>query len=763
MQLNKLFLKVTVCLFLAVLLFQSCADEEAPGVSPPAASSVKIKFSAFPASSAGDSLAERDDRLTSVKAWLFENGILSEVWEQIPFSGEGYELKLDKVSGRLYAVAAEDGLAMDMRDAVVGTLTEQEWLKATVKMKGDELKHFATGSLDLSAGESRVSSSTLVLKRGIARFDLQIEPDQSIEVESLTLKNALQDAYCFPQESVTVPEDAVYGDHVVRFSSPLTSDSLGVVHVYEQANPELKVCIDAKVSGSPVRLEEKMPEVIRRNSVYVVKVKNEEQGLQLSIEEWNKEHIDLDVSVSSRLKIASASVLPEGVEVADEGSTLKLPHAATDFVFGVDCGNELELVSAEGSALVQVEAVPQTGANLYRVRKPLYVPNHPQEEVVLQFRRKGLTNAYPEDCIRLSASPNPVTVSGLLAFDPETYACDFGRYIDNELGVLSLPDGKQLSVEFDRGEDPWIKIDGRDSSGACRVIAGWKPNDKTADGRVQAARLVISDKEDASRREEYVVKRRNYGLPVTWFHGVWWCKYNARGNSKSFDDQILSSSDPAEMAGKTVYDYLASCPAEDFLDLWKWEYMGDSGMGMEVVDDGGKLVLAGYNNGEKVHLNKLPANALSPEGYELPSFEEFNRVFDATDYIWMMWNGSHKLKVPWEGHEIVNRERFWRNGLQLGTVPMQNIIICRMSSPDFPEHEGITWYGASAQWNSDGIRHADHYNNILFAMSSATGQGWYIAGGLDNLYLNKNGAGANNSRVLRFKKSPVEYIYGNGE
>ena len=105
MQLNKLFLKVTVCLFLAVLLFQSCADEEAPGVSPPAASSVKIKFSAFPASSAGDSLAERDDRLTSVKAWLFENGILSEVWEQIPFSGEGYELKLDKVSGQEFVIA----------------------------------------------------------------------------------------------------------------------------------------------------------------------------------------------------------------------------------------------------------------------------------------------------------------------------------------------------------------------------------------------------------------------------------------------------------------------------------------------------------------------------------------------------------------------------------------------------------------------------------------------------------------------------------
>lgn len=28
------------------------------------------------------------------------------------------------------------------------------------------------------------------------------------------------------------------------------------------------------------------------------------------------------------------------------------------------------------------------------------------------------------------------------------------------------------------------------------------------------------------------------------------------------------------------------------------------------------------------------------------------------------------------------------------------------------------------------------------------------------LYLTKNGAGVNDTRILRFKKSPVEYIYG---
>ena len=33
------------------------------------------------------------------------------------------------------------------------------------------------------------------------------------------------------------------------------------------------------------------------------------------------------------------------------------------------------------------------------------------------------------------------------------------------------------------------------------------------------------------------------------------------------------------------------------------------------------------------------------------------------------------------------------------------------------------------------------------------------AGGMENLYLHKNGAGNNDTRILRFKKSDVEYIY----
>ena len=346
-----------------------------------------------------------------------------------------------------------------------------------------------------------------------------------------------------------------------------------------------------------------------------------------------------------------------------------------------------------------------------------------------------------------------------MTFNATTYAFDFGRYIDNELGRFTVPADKRVTVEFAADEDPWIRISPLDGNASvCRVVAGWKPNDPTANGRRQSATLVVSNT-DGSDREEYTVTRRNYGLPVTWFHGVWWCKYNARGNSRNFEDQILSSADPAAEAGQTVLDYLRDCSPEAFYDLWGWAYQGDSGIGMRVVDNNGTLVMDGFTTSVSAHINKLAPDALSPDGYELPSMEEFNRMFDATDYVWIMWSGSHALRNPWEGHSTVKREQRRRNDIRVGSVQTTDLLYTAMWSPDFPEYEAVTWYGPGAQWDAAGIKHAGHYNNMLFAVWSPEGSGWYMAGNMSALYLQKNGARNKDPRIPRFKKSPVEYIY----
>lgn len=452
----------------------------------------------------------------------------------------------------------------------------------------------------------------------------------------------------------------------------------------------------------------------------------------------------------------AGSSLPAGAVVSDDGRNVVLSHLPADFVLAVSGDEELELQQPDNHLL---SAEPVAGEiNRFRIRKGLYAPNVPAETAVLEFRRKGLSNVYPEDAITLELSANPVVVRGEMNFDTDGNVYDFGRYVDNELGVFVIPEGKGLSVEFSSGEDPWVKLV-QSESGAWRVLGGWRPNDPGADGRSQSATIVVSNS-DGTDREEYTVVRRNYGLPVTWMHGVWWCKYNAMGNSMDFDDQILVPEDPAAVAGQTLFEYLTSCSSEEYAALWGWAYQGDSGQGMRVVESDGMAVMDGFSMNVPAHINKLPAGALAPDGYELPSMEEFNRIFDATDYIWMMWNGTHTLKTPWEGSDKVQREQRRKNGIAVGSLTLDDLIYIRMWSPSSPEHEPIVWYGPGAQWNTtDGIRHANHYNNILFGVYSPEGSGWYMAGGMSNLYMHKNGAGTRDTRILRFKKSDVEYIY----
>lgn len=702
-----------------------------------------------------------EETVGQLDAYLFEGGVLTTVHDNLPLTENGYDLALERPGGKLYIVA----------DAPIERpakgFPESEWLKTTVSMDPDSRQPFLSGVLDLDALPAGSTLVPLTLTRGVARFDLQLKVAGEAVVRNLTIKNAARQAYLFAQAEAlpAAPDDLC--EVTAAFDEPLVEDTQGALYLYEQNNPALLVCIDARIDGKEVSLEASLPREIRRNTVYTITLRKGiiDTDVRLTVEEWNDGgssglYPDLDTLPTVDLQL---SELPDGITVDDERRTIVLPYLRTELLLAVDCNNQLEVLPVEGYPLA-IEPVEGTrgieGKNLFRISKSLFTPNMSAVEVPLLFRRVGFENVYPEDRILLRLSANPTSLTGLLQFDPETYACDFGRYIENELGRFTLPEGKEVVAEFDEGEDPWIQIapDQTDPQ-VVRVLAGWRPNDPTANGRIQHARLVIRDIADGGQREEYSVARRNYGLPVTWLHGVWWCKYNARGNSQSFDDQVLSSNDPAAAAGKTLFEYLSSCTPEEYYALWGWAYQGDSGEGMQVIDNNGTLVMDGFRSDITAHINRLPADALAPDGYELPSMEEFNRIFDATDYIWMMWNGTHTIKTPWEGHSQIRRVQQRRNDLTVGSVQATDLISVAMSSPDFPQYEALTWYGPGAQWNNDGIKHSNHYNNILFAVHSPEGSGWFINGGMGNLYMTKNGAGNKDTRILRFKKSPVEYIY----
>lgn len=731
--------KFLSCTLLLPLLLGSCHDasEHLPANGE---SMVKAELSDY---NNGGGPASSETTVKGLAGYHFENGVLTHIYDSFLPSGNGCNLAVNNLNGTLYAVAwADEPIVYERPD--IGT-AESDWLRTPV----EGMNLFFSGSMKLA--DAAAGAASIVLRRGLARFDLLTEVAGEVHISKASIQNAWLTGWMFPQEEWAPASDAATGEVELN----------GHAYLHEQTNPNLKVAVDAIIDGREYHLEAALPSEVRRNTRYSVTLRKDahSQEVSLSVIAWaDGGTSDARPDRNEALRIdTKRSNLPSGAILSSDGRTITLPHAAADFTIGIAGDEQIELVSADGY-LLDVAPLPAGSTaemNLFRIRKSLYAPGVEGTDAVMQFRRKSLSNVYPDDRIVLRLLPNPTIVTGPMNFDTDHYEHDFGCYVDNELGVFTLPEGSDIAVEYAAGEDAWLKLEPAEGR-SWRVLGGWRPNDPTANGREQKAVIVVTQGET---REEYTVSRRNYGLPVVWLQGIWWCKYNAMGRSTHFDDQILSADDPAAAAGVSVYDYLQTCTPDEYRRLWQWAYQGSSGEGMKVAEENSVLVMEGFSMNVADHINRLPADALAPDGYELPSMDDFNKVFDATDYVWLMWNGTHTLKNAWEGHSLIQREQRRKNGLTVGGQTLDDLIYIAMWSPDYPEQEPVVWYGPGAQWNADGIKHAGHYNNILFGVHSPAGEGWYMAGAMNAFYLHKNGAGNRDTRILRFKKSDVEYIY----
>lgn len=704
-----------------------------------------------------------EEKINDIKACLFENGTLTQIYTDFGKEENRYTLNINKNKGNLY-ILANTGEVIDLQGMADSGITEEEWLNTSIQTEQGKALEFLSTKINLDNEIQETYTVNTSLKRGVARFDLLLRTESPIAVQRVTLKNIAQQGYLFAKEEIASPDGTKTQDLTVDFSEPAQTDVQGIAYVYEQASTELKVEISMMVNGMPITKEASLPSVLKRNAVYTLTLRKDmlTANIQLDVQEWEAGG-DYNLAPSNETVTVdlNESTLPKNVVVNAERNKISFPYTASEITLAVDCDDELMFVPTENMPYT-VESLGGTsaetfGKNIFRIRKDRWRIGVAGMTVKMQFQRKGMTETYPDDYLTIVLPENPTKIEGLLSFI-DSYTHDFGKYIDNELGVLTIPDSKAISVEFENGEDAWIKLSPReDNPNAYRVLGGWKPNDPTANGREQRATIVISNKTDGSDIEKYTIVRKNWGLPVVYQQGLWWCKYNAMGDSKNFSDQILSSNDPAKKAGKSLLDYLRDCTAEEFYNLWKWEYQGKSSAGMQVIDDNGVAKLEGYSS-SNVHINKIDSKELAPPGYEIPTMEEYERIFLASDYIWLMWNGSHK--TAWNGGSIIQRQQRRRNDIIIGSVALTDLIYIAMYNNAHPENEAIVWYGPGAQWDNNGIKHNGHYNNMLFAVHSPeNGQGWFFNGGMSNLYLTKNGAGSNDSRILRFKKSPVEYIY----
>lgn len=479
--------------------------------------------------------------------------------------------------------------------------------------------------------------------------------------------------------------------------------------------------------------------------------------MNLQIQDWTDGgSVTTQPNLSNKITIDTTTEFPEGAEINQAQDILTMNHLPIEFTLAVACDNELEFVSDPNLPLT-VEPLAETtwnGYNRFKITKTLIPPRFSEEKAVLRFRRKGLTEVYKEDTITLVSRENPVIISGKVFFDRKTYTCDFGRYIDGELSILELPEGKKATLTMEQDEDIWATLDTPASEPTKRrILGGWRPNDPKADGREQRMTLTISDT-DGSNPEQYTIKRRNWGLPVVNIEGTWWSKYNLRGNGINFTDQILSKNDPS--GGSSLYEYLQKCTEDELLDLLGHQYQGGYSQGLPLSWDAtNSEFYYGGMKGSAAGFATIADSLMVPSGYRLPRYE---------DYAMLTQNQNFNLGGPG-----TTTYRNSQNKIVTVSISLRDTWLLRQHYGFIGFYEfqvgdagdKIVLYGLGHQFETAHGKLARMH--ILLATVNQKGA-WAILGSA-----NAGNPGENRFRfetrnniktnTMRCIKSPVEYMY----
>lgn len=678
-----------------------------------------------------------DSRIESLDAYRFESGVLAEVFQGLQPQSDGhYVLDAGEFSGTVYFIANSDNVpefgSMEAGTGIGDFLA--------VKAAAEQM---VSGDLFLMSGCAELGRWMPVvgmnLRRSVARVDIE-SLDAGVEVLGAVIRNAAGEG---PAVYGGTPGTARQGNDISKdFSSaPLESGRELLGYLCSQDNGMLEVEASVRFGGGTHRLVSRLPEKIRGNTAYTVRVYGRGGKVSLGIlsGDWEITAPEDAETVTRTTVDTDRSVLSAGIAVSPGKDTVYIPHGGAQASIALDNYGEYG-ISIEGRA-DKASVTCEDGNIIVSLSRKL--PGSIAEYVYV--------NTYEGDVnkgrIVLCFKAHPVNITGRIRFG-EDMEFDFGGYAEGELGRMDVREGVEVSLRTEGAQ--WAKLDTLD--GHCRILGGWKPNDPLADGRPQETRLVISGK-DFVEEEVYVIRRLNWGLPVVKMGDIWWCKYNLRGDARSFEDQINMGNDPVDDA--MLQEYLANCSGEELLRLAGDQFQAGNTRGLPLMHDGEAF----YHEGMKASAPNWGALAESeipaPEGYRLPTYAEMG---------FYSWTDNSNMGGP--GRRPFNNRygnRMYVNVVERETAEFLGHDYGNFTTYAF-EYEGNTWvmFGLGHQWSPDRGNIAGKH--IIFATGQHMSGSWNMEGYANSVKPGQNwmkfsAQNSTKTRTVRCIKTPAEYIY----
>lgn len=718
---------------------------------PPQAGGGTVAVRLVPQDMLEGAATDAESRVNTLDGYRFVDGVLTEFFPAIALGEDGVcRFSPSRAAGRVYFLANASGVE-GMDGMLPGETTEDGFLAVTSTAEAmTEDGVLMTGSTELSSAtvsqEARAS-----LMRSVARIDLDSRYE-GVEIHSVTLKGLARRGYVNVRDKACRPEAAEVVDTIVTFGGqPFKQQKAALLYLCEQGDGTHGVEVAATVNGAWHRLVATLP-AVRRNTVYTLKVYGAGAGLKVEVlsDEWEGGLSSGSVLDGKGWIDRGMSSMSDGVRLNERGDTLFVPYRESTARLALLAESGIS-VSVNGRAEGATVTASRESRGVQKVAtvsvaSAYKMPGSVQEYVYLDLFRQYVQVGR----VVLSFAPNPVYMKGVLKFDAGG-VCDLGRYADGRLATFTVDGGKSMALEFDEGTPQWARLDAVGQAGVYHLEGGWRPNDPDADGRVQALRLVVRDA-GGGNVETYTVKRRNWGLPVVNVNGVWWCKYNLRGDARNFSDQILVTSDP--VGGGSVADYLKTCGDEDFLSLLGDQYQAGNTKGLRLEYDGADFRYVGFDESANADFGLLTPTAMAPDGYEVPGYGHY-RFFAWGDDCALGYGGNAFNNLLGQRLTYTITERIVSvGGGKYGPV---NVYDFNYNGAHFV----MSGLGSQAGGGHGSLSRM----TVMMATSGAAGKSWMLEGYPESsptgraTWIKYAGADKRGTRTIRCVKTPVSYIY----
>ncbi|MFT0672444.1 hypothetical protein AAH088_15460 [Bacteroides hominis] len=688
-----------------------------------------------------------------VDVFLLREGRLSEKYTSVAANKSGTYpvLVKDPQNTRLLFLVNND-MVLEPAEGESGTL-ENLLSKTTpaVDYAATQPMLFYTGEKDLSGISEPMVNVPII--RSLARLSLKMQSETTIKIDSCIISNIADRSYIFPSSTVSpaglnLISASLEGSHFTV--SPTTPQS-GFLYLYESENANSKAVFFVKINGVRNKLEVSLPARIERNKDYCITINSRGATLfgSLEILPWEK-GTELNANPAPFAPLAEnvESALPTFIYLNATGDTIFAPAGSASCLLDIRANVQVELRTESNIGIEPVSEATSRSSYLGNKFKLTFADKNINEASTyskIYIKDQSASQYYDQYLVvaRPAHRTHFVNLSSKAAIHGRNV--NFDGYIDGLISdiTFSSPPLKVISQTVD-ADFNWLRLD-RNTETSYRIQGGFKPNDRKALGQDQESSVKVEYPDGLV--EEFKFTRKRYSIPVVLIAGKYWSKFNMRGNSKRYEDQIGFDKDVDDL-----FEYLKSCPDNMYVYYAGANYKGRSRQGMylrkRAADN--QLFYPDYTKYDTGSITDASPYLHCPEGYELPHRNDFGAVMNRTVSLTLPENGN-KLSYTSSTSASYDIERHQRNNIVIDEVMVNQMYHARVTEKS--TGNSLVWTGTGHQWDNSGV----DLSYWIYALINAGSSDYYTF--INNRNLSKmESQNSNKTRLVRCIKSPVTYI-----